>query len=272
MLGEGLWWSSREDALYWTDIIGQRLSRLSLASGVVDDWAMPEMVGWLIERERAPGFVAGFASGIKTLTLEPFTTMPFADLPGEPEGNRLNDASANSAGRLWCGTMPISGDRPTGSFYRVDTDATVSRVERGYTIANGPAISADGRWLYHTDTVLGLVYRFALEPDGTLGPRVIWLEFQQGWGKPDGMICDADGGVWIAHWGGSRVTRFAPDGMLDRCISLPTSQITNCCFAGSMFDRMFVTSAADGVDEPYAGALFEVDPGCCGVAPYQFAG
>jgi hypothetical protein len=35
---------------------------------------------------------------------------------------------------------------------------------------------------------------------------------------------------------------------------------------------MFVASAADGVDEPQAGCLFEVDPGCRGTSPYRYLG
>jgi len=33
-----------------------------------------------------------------------------------------------------------------------------------------------------------------------------------------------------------------------------------------------VTSAADGVDEPHAGMLFEIDPGCRGLPTLAFGG
>jgi len=270
LLGEGPSWSSREDALYWVDILGRRVNRLALATGRVDEWTMPEMIGWLIERADAPGFLAGFASGVKALTLDPLVIAAFVDLPDEPPGNRMNDARADAAGRIWAGTMPITGDRPTGSFYRIDPDASVTRVDDGYTVANGPAISPDGRWLFHTDSGLGTVYRFALDDDSSLGPREIFAQFEDGWGSPDGMTFDADGGLWIAHWGGSRISRFDPDGRVERAIALPASQITSMAFAGDGLDRLFVTSAADGVDEEHGGALFEVDAGCRGLAPYPF--
>ena len=35
-------------------------------------------------------------------------------------------------------------------------------------------------------------------------------------------------------------------------------------------DRLFVTSAGDGVDEPHGGDLFEVDPGVTGLPPHAF--
>jgi sugar lactone lactonase YvrE len=271
-LGEGLFWSARDGALYWTDILAPALNRLSLGSGEVTRWPMPDMIGWVIERADAPGFVAGFRSGFAELLLDPVQVTPIVDPEPDLPDNRLNDAKADAHGRIWAGTMPIAVDRPSGSLYRFDLDHTVTRVDTGYTVANGPAISPGGRWLYHTDTVPGRVYRFALSEDG-VRDRELFIQFEPDWGRPDGMTVDAEGGLWIAHWGGSRVSRFSPEGVLDRSIALPASQITNVCFAGEKLDRMFVTSAAEGAEaEPHAGALFDIDPGVLGLPPHLFGG
>jgi sugar lactone lactonase YvrE len=271
-LGEGLLWSPRDNAVYWTDILAPALNRLSLADGAVTRWDMPEMIGWVIERRDPPGFIAGFRNGFAELTLDPLTITPIVDPEPDLPDNRLNDAKADKWGRIWAGSMPLTADRPTGSLYRFDTDRTAARVDSGYSVANGPAISPDQRWLYHTDTPARQVYRFALDADG-VHDRVPFIRFEEDWGYPDGMTVDAEGHVWIAHWGGSRVSRFTPEGALDRSIVLPASQITNICFAGERLDRMFVTSAADGLpDEEHAGALFEVDAGVAGLPPGQFAG
>ena len=276
-LGEGLLWSARENALYWTDIIGQMLWRLDLADNRIRQWPMPEMIGWIIERA-AGGFVVGLQSGFHGLSLDPFRLTPIADPHPERPGNRLNDAKVDSRGRIWAGSMPRS-DLPvdewpaTGALYRLDPDGQVSRHDDGLVIANGPALSPDGTILYHTDSRAGLVWRFALNDDGSLGPRVEHLRFDRRDGAPDGMTCDSDGGLWIAVYNGARVARFHPNGRLDRTIALPTPQITNVCFAGDGLTRMFVTSAADGrPDDPYAGALFEVDSGAMGIPIHQFAG
>lgn len=270
-LGEGPLWHAPENALYWVGILEQRVNRMSLASGRVDEWTMPEMVGWVIARRDAPGFLAGLRSGVKAVTLDPFSVEPFADLPpDEPAVNRMNDAKADARGRIWAGTMPLDCDRPTGRLYRVDGAGAITQVDDGYHVANGPAITPDGRWLFHTNTIAREIYRFPLREDGALGPRELWLRFEEEWGNPDGMTFDAEGGLWIAHWGGSRVSRFDPDGRIERDIRLPASQITSMAFAGEGLDRMFVTSAADGVDEPQAGCLFEVDPGVRGLEPHRF--
>lgn len=271
-LGEGLLWSPRDNALYWTDILAPALNRVSLADGAVTRWDMPEMIGWVIERRNAPGFVAGFRSGFAELTLDPLTITPIVDPEPDLQDNRLNDAKADRWGRIWAGSMPLTADRPTGSLYCMDAARSVTRVDTGYSVANGPAISPDNHWLYHTDTPKGVVYRFALGADGVRDRRV-FIRFDKEWGKPDGMTVDVESHLWIAHWGGSRISRFTPEGALEKSIVLPASQITNICFAGERLDRMFVTSAADGLpDEVLAGALFEVDAGVAGLPPGQFAG
>ncbi len=268
-LGEGVLWSARDNAIYWVDIHGRRLNRLSLADDRVDHWAMPDRIGWVIERTGG-GLIAGLGRRIALLWLDPVSVDIIADPEPDRVDNRMNDAKADAAGRIWAGTMPMGGDAPTGAFYRLDPDHRITRVDDGYRIANGPAIG-DGM-IFHTDTGRDTIYRFAVAADGTLGERETFVRFEPGWGHPDGMTLDADGGLWVACWGGACITRFAPDGTRDRSIALPASQITNLTFAGPDLDRMFVTSAAKGVDEADGGALFEVDPGCRGSPTALYAG
>lgn len=273
ILGEGLLWSSRDNAVYWTDILAPALNRLSLATGAIERWDMPDMIGWVIERRDAPGFIAGFRNGFAELHLDPVTVAPIADPEPHLPDNRLNDAKADRWGRIWAGTMPLSCDRPDGSLYRLAPDRSFVAVDSGYCVANGPAISPDQTWLYHSDTPNRVIYRFKLGEDGTITAKAPFIRFPHDWGMPDGMTCDADGYLWVAHWGGARVSRFDPDGSLDRAIGLPASQITNICFAGENLDRMFVTSAAENRPfEPSAGCLFEIDSGARGLAPGMFAG
>lgn len=272
MLGEGLLWSDREDALYWTDIIGRKLHRLALGVEAFTSWTLPEMIGWVVEREDAPGLIAGFQSGIVELHLDPLRILPIVSPEPELPGNRRNDAKADRFGRIWAGSMDVGGGKATGALFRLDPDRSLHRIDDGYRICNGPAFSADGSWMYHTDSARSMVYRFAFHDDGSLGPREDYIAFPRDWGHPDGMTVDAENGLWVAHWNGARVTRFV-EGKPERAIALPTPQITNCTFAGAGLSRMFVTSAADGCDgDPLAGALFEVDPGVLGLPTARYGG
>ncbi len=117
------------------------------------------------------------------------------------------------------------------------------------------------------------MYRFELHGDGALRNRSVFLQFGPDEGKPDGMTVDSEGALWIALWGAARVSRYTAHGHLDRSVTLPASQITSCAFGGAALDRLFVTSAAEGISgEPMAGSLFEIDPHVTGVAPNLFAG
>lgn len=272
-LGEGPYWSVRQQALYWVDILGMNVYRLRATDGSVVSWQMPGMIAWLIERAHADGFVAGMQREIVYLSLEPLTITPIACPEPNLPGNRLNDAKADARGCIWAGTMPLSAEGDTGSLYRLDPDGRVTCRDRGYSVTNGPAFSPDGRYLYHNDSARGLVYRFELHGDGALRNRSVFLQFGPDEGKPDGMTVDSEGALWIALWGAARVSRYTAHGHLDRSVTLPASQITSCAFGGAALDRMFVTSAAEGVSgEAMAGALFEIDPRVTGVAPNLFGG
>jgi len=270
-LGEGPLWSPREDAVYWVDIIDRRINRLALHDLDVTSFRQPDCTGWIIERKGA-GFIAGIGRDIVQLDLPTNRRVPIGHVDQHVPGNRLNDAKADHLGRIWAGTMPASCDRPTGSFYRIDPDRRITQVDSHYTIANGPAIDPAGAFLLHTDTAQRTIFRFTVHDDGSLGPRTPFIVFEHHWGHPDGMTFDAEGGLWVACWGAACVSRFDPSGRRERSLSFPASQITSCAFAGRELDRMFVTSAADGVHEEHGGALFEVDPGCRGLPPASFDG
>jgi D-xylonolactonase len=273
-LGEGPLWSARDNAIYWVDILGHKLHRYSLAGGAIRSWSMPEKIGWVVERRDHRGFIAGFQSGFAELTLEPFTIRPIVDPEPHHPGNRMNDAKVDHLGRIWAGTMDVAIKRVTGSLYRLDANFECTKLDENYLITNGPAFGPKHDCVYHTDTGPGIVYRFDLEPDGSLTNKRPFIEFKPDWGKPDGMTVDAEGFLWVAHWGGSRLTRFDANGKPERVIPLPASRITSCTFAGPNLDRLFVTSAFEGLtNEPLAGALFEVDAGGIrGIAPNYFGG
>jgi xylono-1,5-lactonase len=275
-LGEGPLWSVRHDAVFWVDILSHFLYRYSLADGSVKQWQLPEMIGWALERSSKPGFIAGLQSGFHELDLEPFALRQIVDPEPQYPGNRLNDAKIDRHGRIWAGTMDAAIAETTGSLYCLRPDMSARRVDEGYKVTNGPTFSPQQEFMYHTDTGVKTIYRFDLSAEGELSNKTAWLKFTGDMGSPDGMTTDAEGYIWIAHWGGSRISRWSPDAKLDREIRLPAPQITSITFAGPGLDRMFVTSAAKGLDrskETFAGSLFEVDAGGVrGLSPGLFAG
>ncbi len=271
-LGEGTLWSARDNAVYWVDILAPALNRLSLADGAVTRLAMPEPLGWVAER-KAGGFIGGFQSGFAEIYLDPLTITPIGDPEPHFPGNRMNDGKADAQGHIWCGTMDMAEEHDRGTLYRLAPDRSWTRVESDYRVPNGPCFSPCGQWLYHSDTAKRQMYRFRRTETGATD-REPFIRFEEADGYPDGMTVDAEGHVWVAHWGGGRISRFTPDGTLDRAIPMPARQVTNICFAGPDLDRMFVSSATVGLDDPseHDGGFDEVDSGVRGLPTHLFAG
>ncbi|WP_159982308.1 MULTISPECIES: SMP-30/gluconolactonase/LRE family protein [unclassified Novosphingobium] len=262
-LGEGALWCERDGAFYWVDILAPALNRMTLADGEITRWGMPAPLGWVAQRASG-GLIGGFRDGVAAISLDPLGVAPRHDPEPHLPGNRMNDGKADRHGAIWCGTMEMAEENATGSFYRLSPDGEWQVIDTGYTVTNGPAFSPCGTWLYHTDSGRRTIYRFPFDANGT-GLREEFIRFSEEDGYPDGMTTDAEGFLWVAHWDGGRISRFAPDGTRDRSIELPAKRITNIAFAGEKLDRMFVTSASKGLPESeFDGALFEVESGVVG--------
>jgi sugar lactone lactonase YvrE len=276
VLGEGPVWVAREAALYWLDIKGRKIFRLT-EQGELSQWPTPFRVGSIAPRVGG-GFIAGTDQGIAEIDLTTgrleIILAPEQDLPD----NRFNDGKLDRSGRFWAGTMDDRERQATGSLYRLDPTLELAVIDQGYKVTNGPAFSPDGSRMYHNDSGRQVTYLFDLAEDGSAHDRRAFLQFGEGDGYPDGMTVDREGCLWIAFWDGGCVRRFSPDAALLRTIDMPVSRPTSCAFGGPDLDRLYITSASIGLDEsalgmqPNAGGLFMVTPRVQGLEEVPFAG
>jgi xylono-1,5-lactonase len=267
-LGEGLHWDSVRNSLWGVDIHSCSIWCWELDSPSVKQWQLDQRVGWVIPIQGSVNYVllglqAGVAcADITSMTVQHWLKRPFEGMPSL----RLNDAKADSTGAVWCGSLNNDDEsKPIGCLFRLDTNTEWKTIDSKYTVANGPAINATGSVLMHTDSGRRAIFRFDLDLDlGEVSNKQVWRVFTESEGYPDGMCFDAEGALWVAHWGAGCVSRFALDGRLLARITLPTSHITNICFAGPQLDRLFVSSAREGLTsqqlsaQPDAGCVFEV--------------
>lgn len=273
ILGEGPVWDATRNALLWVDIVGRRVHRLQLETGRHLTLDVDEPVGWVLPRQNGPELVAGFKSGFAFLDVETGAVRAIGNPEPDRPGNRLNDAKVDAWGNIWAGSKDDSDKAATGALYRLDGTLAWSRVDDGYSVTNGPAFSLDGHTMFHTDSAARTVFAFDITAEGKVSGKREWLRFNPEWGYPDGMTTDAEDCLWIAHWAGSRLSRFSPDGRLVQSFNFPASNITSCTFAGPDLDRMFVTSSSLGTgSEDLGGSLFEIDPGVKGCPQTQFSG
>lgn len=281
--GEGALWSVEKQWAYWVDIHGQFLHAYRPADGARFSWPMPAKIGWVIETTSG-GLVGGFSSGFMRIELDPVVRLtPILSDAIDPVRShpslRLNDAKADAWGRIWAGTMNDAGTaQADGKLYRLDPDGTLTEMDAGYHVTNGPTFSPDGKILYHTDSERRTIYAFDLDETGALHNKRVWVTLSENDGYPDGMQTDANGCVWVGHYAGHRVTCFSPEGKVLQTITLPVSNVTNCCFGGADLTQLFLTTsrqnftAEDDAREPLAGSLFSVPLTVAGLPAAKFAG
>jgi sugar lactone lactonase YvrE len=259
VLGEGPVWDERSNTLYWVDIKNPGVWRYHPETNEHSRVDAPERVGFIALTSDPDMAIAGFKSGLVRFNLKTGDVEPLVSPePDNPE-NRINDGCVGPDGALYFGTMHDHEKEPSGGFWRWD-GKELTQFHAGIVITNGPAFSHDGQTLYGTDTVNGMIYAYDLT-DGEVGEPRRFARFEEGWGSPDGMAVDAEGHLWVCHWGASRITRFAPDGSVERVVPVPTAQVTKCAFGGPDLSTLYITTAAIGHDphvDPMAGHLFKV--------------
>jgi sugar lactone lactonase YvrE len=267
-LGEGLHWDDVRNCLWGVDIQGQLVWRWSIGMIECDAWSVGQKVGWVIPIAGDDGHILlGLQSGVaKAPANDPSKWALTHHLFVNKLGLRLNDAKADQSGAIWCGSLNIDDEtQALGSLFRVTPKEYVS-VDSGYLVPNGPAIHPNQKIMMHSDSGRREIYHFDLDVEsGLLSNKRLWKRFTDIDGFPDGMTFDAEGCLWVAHWGGGCISRFNLKGELLLRLNLPTTNITNVCFGGQDLDRLFITSAREGlsneqlIKEPLAGRVFEVN-------------
>jgi D-xylonolactonase len=279
IVGEGPVWDDRAGVVWWTDIKAPALHRYDPATGADRSWAMPSRLG-TVQLRAEGGLVGAFKDGFALIDPETGAVTPLIDPEAHLPGNRFNDGGVDHAGRFWAGTMDDGELAPTGQLYRLDPDGAVAGFAAHFTVTNGVDWSLDNRTLYFVDTMNGRIYAYDFDPaTGQPGARRIFAELPAEAGYPDGLLVDGEDHIWGAHWGGGRLTRYRPDGSIERVVEIPAPKVTSACFGGPDLDILYVTTASIGMDAaalaayPDAGGLFAVTGlGIPGRPPRRFAG
>ena len=268
--GEGAVWSASWGGLRWVDMLAGDVLSLN-EFGVVERRHVGTVVAALRPR-RAGGAVLALERGF-ALEEPDGMIVRLPDLWAD-EGVRMNDGGCDPDGRFYCGTMAYDERPGAGALHRLDPDGSSRIVLEGVTISNGLEWSPDGSRCYYVDTPTQRVDVFDYG-GGELTGRRPFVEIPTAAGAPDGLAVDAEGGVWVALYGGGAVRRFAPDGSLDAIVELGAQRATACTFGGANLDELYITTSRETLEpgeEPAAGALFRAGVGVRGLPARTFAG
>lgn len=275
-LGEGPAWDGKTQTLYWVDILGKRVHVWK--DGRDDFLQLDEFVGCVAPR-REGGLVAALHASFWTLDWAAGKKALLAAV-SEPASNRFNDGKCDPAGRLLAGTMDMGEKNPSGNLYSLEAGKQPRKLLDGIRISNGLAWSPDYEIFYYIDTPTRQVraFDYDLERGNIANPRVaIEVPAEMGW--PDGMTSDLEGNLWIALWGGNRVSKWNPlTGRKEAEVVIPAPHVSSCVFGGPRRDILFVTTARAGLDEaalakyPLSGGLFQIQTQTEGMPTFEFAG
>jgi sugar lactone lactonase YvrE len=264
LTGESPFWDPRTQTLWWIDVQGQRLLGFEPTGGSELACNLPSMPG-LVAGRRKGGLIVGLEDGFHEFDRDAGLGVRLVAVEADDPRTRMNDGKPDAAGRLWFGTMEKTGSgAPIGSLYRLGEDGTLRREREGLAIPNGITFAPDGSSFYFADTRARKIFRHAYDPAaGTIGAAEELVSYGPG-EAPDGSCADAEGALWVAVVGGSRVERRLADGSIHTVIDLPVSRPTMPMLGGADGRTLFITSqrrfltAAGLRSEPFAGDLLAV--------------
>ena len=260
--------------------------RLDPSSGEVRSWPLPKDVGTLALREDG-GAVLALSDGFYAFDFESGTVDLIAQVDDDPARARLNDGKCDRVGRFFAGGMDDKEELGICGLWRLDPDLSLHKVEDGLICSNGPCWSPDSKTFYFADTFKNEIWAYDYDlAAGTASNRRVFASTAGDAGFADGSTVDAEGYLWNAQVISGDLIRYAPDGSLDRKISMPVRNITSVMFGGPDLQDIFVTSMArvahpathDGFEKQTkpqfaAGSLFRIRGlGISGVPEPRFGG
>jgi sugar lactone lactonase YvrE len=275
-LAESPVWDADRQALLWVDILAGQVHTFDPATGISSQFAAGSPVG-AVGLTTGGGLVLALVDGFALADLAGRQITRLPGLVTDQRAVRFNDGKPDPWGGFCAGTMQWRDRGQPGCLYRLAPDGSITELVAGVTVSNGLDWSDDRRRFYYVDSPSGGVDVFDTDPgSGALLSRRRFVDIPPAEGSADGLTIDAEGGIWVAVWGGAEVRRYDPAGQLDAVVRLPAREVTSVAFGGPDLGVLYITtarehlSAADLAAQPHAGDVFRCTPGVTGRVPFLF--
>ncbi len=284
-IAENPLWNQSEQMLYWKgfkpdqsnmifrksmNTASDRFEAFQLPVGLIGGFAFAGDGGLLI-----------FAQAGKIWHWQPGNPpVMVAKLPEADDKTYFNDLIADPEGRIYCGVLAHDYFNPKGkgqygSLWRFDPDGSFHRLESAVGgCPNGMGFSPDRKYFYFAVTDEQTVYRYDYSRDtGRLDNRRVFIKAP----GCDGLTVDAEGCMWLAHWGG-QLTRYSPEGETLAVYSFPPEirAISSVIFGGPDYRTIFITTANYPIDSKagnfLGGGVLALTQTVTGVPEFPAAG
>ena len=195
-------------------------------------------------------------------------------------GKVIDKASSECNGKELRGPNDLSLDTPNGGFYFTDPGGsddkkligTVHYVDKagkthlladGLAFPNGIAISRDGTKLLVAESKKNRILEYPVISPGKIGEQKVFCDLPTKEGEqidnqPDGICLDADGNLYVAHYGMKQVQVLSPTGKVIRRYPGGNLTTSNVAFGGPKMNTLYITGGlkAEGMGE---GGLFRIE-------------
>ena len=215
----------RDGNLLFCDVTGRRVLRLTpdkLLSTLVGEYKLDP--GGLAVHKDGRIFVAAMdiTKGIgSVVAMKPDGSGMQPILPPEA-GYCPNDLVFDARGGFYFTDFRGTSTDPTGGVYHVSPDfKTVTPILPRLAMANGVALSPDGRELWATEFSRNLLHRVRLSDATTVAPIGTAVAYHFTGPAPDSMRADSDGNLYVAMYGQGRVLAFNKSGIPIGQVLLP---------------------------------------------------
>jgi sugar lactone lactonase YvrE len=267
-LGEGPLWHNERNSLFWVDINNKRVFEKKLSSsaeGYDNFWPFEFMVSALAKHATSSNKLwLVTESGLILLDILTGNHSMVITFPITDEF-RTNDASVAPDGKLWFGTMQKKPTATLGAVYSIDANGKLIKQLSQIGIPNTIQWLGNDK-LYISDSLKQKMYLYNVQTK----QKEIVIDLTNGNATPDGGAFNSSDELWNAQWDGSRIACYDQKGQLLQELAIPVPRPTSCCFGGEQMDKLFITSASEGLSKsqtekfPLSGQLFIVETGNTG--------
>jgi len=182
-----------------------------------------------------------------------------------------NDLSLDPQGGFYFTDPGGSSDKnPIGTVHYLDTNGKTHLIDDGLAFPNGVVLRPGGKTLLVAESKQNRVLEYEVLAPGKVGRRHVFAELPkketsagQIDNQPDGMCLDADGNLYVAHYGMKQVQVLDPSGKVIARYDGGNLTTSNVAFGDEGTDVLYITGGLG--KEAGGGGLFRIRLGVKGL-------